>query len=153
MFQDPQRFISALREPMESQLARTRIALSEQVARQQPDYAEAEAALVQYAEADPEAKAYVRHMLLTHEAPAIWALEQGRQLAAQQRWGQVIQQHGSPEAFLAAHRQAAPAAPVAPPSAPPTPPGSLASVRSAGPRSGAAPWTGPTPLSQILGRR
>ena len=149
MFQDPQRFIAALREPMNAELARTRLALSETVARQQPDWQEAEAAIVQLAQSNPEAHAFIRNMLETHEAPAMWALAEGRKLLSEQRWGSVIQQYGSPEAYLAAQQQSAPAAlPVPSPSAPPTPPGSLASVRSAGPRTAA--WGGPTPFSEIL---
>lgn len=151
MFQDPERFIQAVRAPVEDQLVQTRIALSEQVARQQPDYAEAEEALVRYAQGDPEVLRVVQHALRTHPTPALWALEQGRQLIAQQKWGSVIQQYGSPEAYLAAQQPPPAPQPASPP--PPAPPASLASVRSAGPRSGAAPWAGPTPLANILGPR
>ncbi len=154
MFQDPQRFVQAVRAPLEEQLAVTRLAMSERVARMQPDYAEAEAALVSYVNANPQVQQQVAHALRSHPDPAGWALEQGRKLIMQQKWGPVVQQYGSPEAFMEAMRQQAapPAAPAAN-SAPPAPPASLASARSAGPRSGAPPWRGPTPLSQILGRR
>lgn len=154
MFQDPDRFIQAVRAPIEEQLVATRIAMSEQVARQQPDYSDAEAALVAYVEANPAVRPHVAKALREHPAPAMWALEQGRMLLAQQRWGQVIQQYGSPDAYLAAMQQQAPqpqpasTAPAAPP------PASLASVRSAGPRTAAPPaWSGPRPLSAILGTR
>lgn len=156
MFQDPQRFIERVRQPLEDQIVQTRVAMSEQLARQKPDYAEAEAAFLAWVEANPAERSRVVQEMRSQASPAEWAADVGRQIVAQQRWGQVIQQYGSPEAYLAAQQQAAPPvahAPVAQPSAPPTPPGSLASVRSAGPRSGAAPWTGPTPLSAILGRR
>lgn len=152
MFQDPDRFIQAVRAPIEEQLVQTRIAMSEQVARREPDYAEAEDALARYVQANPQVAAHVRDTLRSHPAPAMWALEQGRQLLAQQKWGQVIQQYGSPEAFIAAQRAAAAPPHVAPSPAPAAPPASLASVRSAGPRT-APTWIGPTPLSNILGTR
>lgn len=154
MFQDPDKFIQAVRAPLEEQLVVTRIAMSEQVARQQPDYAEAEAALVAYVEANPQLRPHVAKQLREHPAPAMWALEQGRALLAQQQWGQVIQQYGSPQAFLAAQQQQAPQPVATTAPAVPPPPASLASVRSAGPRNaGPAPWSGPKPLSAILGAR
>lgn len=156
MFQDPQRFLQAIQKPFEERLVETRIVMSEQVARQQPDYEQAESALMAYLESNPAAKAQAAQIVRSHPAPALWALEQGRAVLAQQKWGQVIQQYGSPEAYAEALRASqpapAPAQPVASPS-PAVPPASLASVRSAAPRSGAAPWTGPTPLSAILGPR
>lgn len=155
MFQDPQRFVEAIRAPFEAQLAQTRLAMSERVARQQPDYDAAVEALVHYAEANPQARGIISQTLNSHPDPAGWGYEQGRAILAQQRWGAVTQQYGSPEAYLAAQAQQQTAQqPVAQPAvpSPPTPPGSLASVRSAGPR-GAPVWNGPTPLSAILGRR
>ena len=156
MFQDPQRFVQAVRAPLEEQLVHTRLVMSEQVARTQPDYAEAEAALVSYVEANPQIKQQVAQALRAHPAPAMWALEQGRALLRQQQWGSVIRQYGSPEAYAEAMRAAQPVPPAAAPEpspSPPAPPGSLANVRAAGPRAGAPPWRGPTPLSAILGRR
>lgn len=155
MFQDPQRFLQAIQKPFEERLVETRIVMSEQVARQQPDYEQAESALMAYLDSNPAAKAQAAQIVRSHPAPALWALEQGRAVLAQQKWGQVIQQYGSPEAYAEALRASQPA-PVPAPSAAPSPavpPASLASVRSAAPRSGAAPWTGPTPLSAILGPR
>ena len=151
MFQDPQRFIQAVRAPLEDELVRTRLAMSEANARRESDFDEATNAFTQYVEANPQIKNAVASQLRSHPDPARWALEQGRALIAQERWGQVIQQYGSPEAFIAAQRPSQPA-PVAQPSAPPAPPASLASIRSAGPRT-APPWSGPTPLSSILGTR
>ena len=152
MFQDPQRFIQAVRAPIEEQLVQTRIALSEQAARREADYDQAIDALNRHVEqSPPEVRNHVAATLRQHPDPARWAVEQGRAILAQQNWGQVIQQYGSPDAFLAAQRAAAP--PVASHPSPPAPPASLASARSAGPRSGGAPWSGPTPLSQILGPR
>lgn len=148
MFQDPQRFIQAVQAPLQNEIVRTRIAMSEAAVRGEPDFEPAMAAFTQRVEADPQLRAVVSERLRSHPDPARWALEQGRALLAEQQWGQVIQQYGSPEAFLAAQRPPSP-----PPAPPPAPPASLASARSAGPRSGGAPWAGPTPLSQILGPR
>lgn len=150
MFQDPQRFIQAVRAPLEDQIVQTRLAMSEANARREADYEEAMGAFTQYVESNPHLKAAVRDALRSHPDPGRWAMEQGRALIAEQRWGQVVKQYGTPEAFLAAQRAAA-APPAAPSTAPVAPPGSLASVRSAGPRGGADGWT-PTPLSEILGR-
>ena len=151
IFQDPQRFIQAVRAPLEDELVRTRLAMSEANARRESDFDEATNAFAQYVEANPQIKGAIAGQLRSHPDPARWALEQGRALIAQERWGQVIQQYGSPEAYIAAQRPSQPA-PVAPPSAPPAPPASLASVRSAGPR-GVPTWSGPTPLSSIVGTR
>jgi hypothetical protein len=154
MFQDPDRFIQAVRAPLEEQLVMTRIAMSEQVARREPDYADAEAALTAYVEQNPAVRPHVAKALREHPAPAMWALEQGRMLLAQQRWGQVIQQYGSPDAYLAAVQQQQPPAPASRAPAAPPPPASLASVRSSGPRSsGLAPWSGPKSLFNTSGRR
>lgn len=152
MFQDPQRFIQAVRAPLEDQLVQTRLAMSEANARREPDFEDATAALAQYVESNPHLRDSVRQALRSHPDPARWAVEQGRALLAEQRWGQVVQQYGTPEAFLAAQQQQRAAAPIAQASAPPNPPGSLASVRSTGPR-GTPTWNGPTPLNAILGTR
>jgi hypothetical protein len=151
MFQDPQRFIQAVRAPLEDQLVQTRLAMSEANARREPDFEETTSAFHQYVEANPHLKDSVRQALRSHPDPARWAVEQGRALLAEQRWGSVVSQYGTPEAFLAAQQQQQATAPVAA-SVPATPPGSLASVRSAGPR-GVPQWNGPTPLSKIFGGR
>jgi hypothetical protein len=152
MFQDPQRFIQAVRAPLEDQLVQTRLAMSEANARREPDFEETTSAFHAYVEANPHLKDSVRQALRSHPDPARWAVEQGRALLAEQRWGSVVSQYGTPEAFLAAQHQQQAAAPIAQASAPPTPPGSLASVRSAGPR-GVPAWNGPTPISNIFGGR
>jgi hypothetical protein len=150
IFQDPRAFIGMMQQQQQEALLQTRIALSEALVRDKPDYAEAEAALTQYAQSSQKAALEVAQALRSHQAPALWAYEAGKALISRQQWSSVIQQYGSPEAYAAAQRAAAP--PPAPSSAPP-PPASLASARSAAPRTGAATFAGPTPLSSILGRR
>ena len=159
MFQDPAAFVQTLEQRMEQRALETRIATSEAIARQQPDYSDAEEALTAYAQSSPQAAQEVAQALRSHPAPAMWAYQAGKQLLAQQRWAPVMQQHTDPEAWIAseverriAERMQHQPAPTPAPSAAPPPP-SLASVRSAGPRSGAAAWTGPTPASAIWGRR
>jgi hypothetical protein len=157
MFQDPERFVQALAQRQEEALLQTRIATSEAIARQQPDYDAAEQALTAYAQSSPQAAREVADALRQHPAPAMWAYQAGRHLLSQQRWAPVMQQHGDPEAFINAEverrmadrmrTQPAPA-----PSAAPLPQ-SLASARSAGPRNIAPGFSGPTPMSAILGRR
>lgn len=156
MFQDPERFVQTLRQQQEEALIQTRLATSEAIARQQPDYDDAEAALTAYAQSSPQAAAEVAQALRSHPAPAMWAYQAGKQLLSQQRWAPVMQQHGDPEAFINAEverrlaERAAQAAPA--PSSVPLPQ-SLASARSAGPRNPAPAYRGPTPMSAILGRR
>lgn len=157
MFQDPNAFVQTLQRQQKEDLLQTRIATSEAIARQQfTDYADAEQALTAYAQSSPQAAAEVAQALGNHPAPAMWAYQAGKQLLAQQRWQPIIQQHGDPEAFIAAEverrlaerQQSAPQpAPVA------APPQSLVSARSAGPRNAAPPWNGPRPMPEILGRR
>lgn len=161
LFQNPEQFVQTLAQRQEEALLQTRLATSEAIARQQPDYSDAEAALEAYARSSPQAAAEVAQMLRQHPAPAMWAYQAGKHLLAQQRWQPVMQQHPDPDAFINAEverrlverMQQRPAAP-APSSVPqPPPPASLASVRSAGPRNGAGTWTGPTPIGNVLGRR
>jgi hypothetical protein len=157
MFQDPERFVQALAQRQEEALLQTRIATSEAIARQQPDYDAAEQALTAYAQSSPQAAQEVAAALRQHPAPAMWAYQAGKHLLSQQRWAPIMQQHGDPDAFINAEverrladrvrQQPAPA-----PSAAPLPQ-SLASARSAGPRNPAPAFTGPTPMSAILGRR
>jgi hypothetical protein len=148
MFQDPQRFIQAVRAPLEEQLLQTRWHLSEQVHGQQPDYNEAYAALLDLKNRDPAAAAVIDRAMRTHPDPGGWVLQQGRALLRQQKWGEVIQQYGSPDDFIAARQ---PAPPPANP-LPPAPPASLAAARSAATR--AAPVApGQRSISEILGRR
>lgn len=141
---------------LEQEMVRRTVALSEAIARQQPDYEDAEKALFEYAQANPQLRQQIGTTLATHATPAMWAYEQGKRLLAAQAWAPVQQQHASPDAFIKAEveRQVAErmARSPAPSSAPP-PPASLASARSAGPRVGPAAYTGPTPLTSILGRR
>ena len=157
LFQDPARFVEVMQKQQEEALLATRIATSEAMARQQPDYADAEAALTALAQSSPVAARQISEALRAHPAPAMWALEQGRKLIAQQRWQPLMQQHQDPDAWINAEverrmSERMASAP-APSSVPHAPPASLASVRSSAPRSGAAPWSGPTPMSAIVGRR
>lgn len=159
LFQDPERFVATLTQQHEEALMQTRIAASEAVARQQPDYDAAEQALEAYAASSPAARMVVARTLRAHPAPAMWAYQAGKHLLAQQKWAPVVSQHSDPEAYIAAEverrmaAQRAAAPTPAPSSVPQPPPASLASVRSAGPRNGAGAWKGPTPIASILGRR
>lgn len=152
MFSAPDKFVERVQAPLRKQVADMQLLVGEMIARQQPDYAAAEQAVFEMLDADPQAKAQVAAFVQANpmQAPQ-WVLHKGRELLAQKQWGPVIQQYGSPEAFIAAQRPSQPA-PVAQPSAPPAPPASLASIRSAGPRTAPA-WSGPTPLRNILGTR
>lgn len=155
MFQDPERFVQTLRQQQEEALIQTRLATSEAIARQQPDYDDAEAELTAYAQSSPQAAAEVAQALRSHPAPAMWAYQAGKQLLSQQRWAPVMQQHGDPEAFINAEverRYAERVASAPAPSSVPLPQ-SLASARAAGPRNPAPAYRGPTPMSAILGRR
>jgi hypothetical protein len=157
MFSDPQRFVATLRQQQEEQLIQTRLATSEAIARQQPDYAAAEEALSEYYQQSPQAAAEVAHMLRTHAAPAMWAYEAGKALMKQKRWLPVVQQHDDPEAWINAEverrvSERIAQAPAPAPSSAPLPQ-SLAAARSAGPRTLVPAFNGPTPISQILKRR
>lgn len=158
MFQDPERFVQQLAQRQEEALLQTRIVTSEAIARQQPDYDKAEQALTAYAQSSPQAAQEVAQALRSHPAPAMWAYQAGKHLLAQQRWAPLMQQHSDPDAWINAEverrlaERAAQAAPAPAPSSAPLPQ-SLASARAAGPRNPAPAFRGPTPLSQILGRR
>ncbi len=146
VFQDPQRFVQALAQRQEEALLQTRIATSEAVARQQPDYADAEAALTAYAQSSQAAAQEVARMLRSHPAPAIWAYQAGKHLMAQRP--EAIEQRIEAEVQRRLSERAPP--PPAPSSAPPPPPASLASARSAVPR---AQWNGPAPTRAIFGAK
>lgn len=158
MFQAPEQFVETLQQRFEEQLLATRLATSEALAKQQPDYDAAEQALEAYAKSSPQAAAEVAQMLRSHPAPAMWAYQAGKHLLAQQRWQPIMQQHSDPEAFIAAEverrlqerMQQQPAQPAQSPA--PRLPTSLASARAAAPRNGPG-WVGPTPLTDILGQR
>ena len=157
MFQDPERFVATLRQQQEEALIQTRLATSEAIARQQPDYDAAEQALTAYAQSSPQAAQEVAQALRAHPAPAMWAYQAGKQLLSQQRWAPLMQQHSDPEAWINAEverrlAERAAQAPAPAPSAAPLPQ-SLASARAAGPRNPAPAYRGPTPMSAILGRR
>jgi hypothetical protein len=160
---DPEAFVKGVREQAvneaEERMFQTRLALSEAVARKEPDYEEAERALEAFAATSPDARAEVAKMLRTHPAPAMWALQAGRQLLAANRWTPVMQQHSDPEAYINAEverrlqeRMSAAAAPQPAPSAPPNLPVSLAGARNTAPRSGPG-WAGPPSTQQLFGRR
>jgi hypothetical protein len=157
MFQDPEKFVAALQQRQEEQLLTTRIATSEAMARQQPDYDAAEQALTAYAQSSPQAEEEVRAKLRSHPAPAMWAYQAGKHLLSQQRWQPIMQQHSDPEAYIAAEverrlqERQAEQQPVTQAPAPPRLPTSLATTRAAGPRTGPG-WAGPTPLNNVFGR-
>jgi len=158
MFQDPERFVAALQQRQEEQLLATRIATSEAMARQQPDYDAAEQALTAYAQSSQQAAAEVAAKLRSHPAPAMWAYQAGKQLLSQHRWQPIMQQHSDPEAFIAAEverrlQEKLAEQQAARPAAAPAPrlPTSLASAGSVAPRSGPG-WAGPTPLTNVFGR-
>ena len=158
MFADPQGYHRHQQQMFEQQLLDQRLALSEAMVAEKTDYPQAEAALVAYAQSHPQRAAEVRQMLRGSRVPALDAYRAGKELLAREAWGSVTQQYTSPDAYIEAERQkwladsqqqlARPATS----SAPPAPPASLASARSAGPRSGAAPWVGPRPPEAIWGR-
>lgn len=158
MFQDPERFVAALQQRQEEQLLATRIATSEAMARQQPDYDAAEQALTAYAQSSQQAAAEVAAKLRSHPAPAMWAYQAGKHLLSQHRWQPIMQQHSDPEAFIAAEverrlQEKLAEQQAARPAAAPAPrlPTSLASATSVAPRSGPG-WAGPTPLTNVFGR-
>lgn len=143
IFQDPKAFVATMQRQQEEALLQTRIAASEAIARQKPDYEAAEQALTAYAQSSPRAAAEVAQALRSHALPAVWAYEAGKQLLAQR-----------PEAIEAriaaeVERRIAERAPApVSSSAPPRLPGTLADVRSAGPRASAQAQTF-TPLDDI----
>jgi hypothetical protein len=143
VFQDPKRFVEVMAQRQEEALLQTRIATSEAVARQQPDYDAAEQALTAYAQSSPRAAAEVAAALRAHPAPAMWAYQAGKQLLAQ-----------SPEAIEAriaaeVERRIAARAPASSSAPPPRLPGTVADVRSAGQRTTAASQIG-SPLEDIV---
>lgn len=148
---------TALMARVQQEMVNRSLATTEAIAKAQPDYEEAVSAMEQIASVNPAARQYIAQQLNAQPAPALWAYEEGKKLLAQQKWAPVVQQHADPEAYVAAEverRLAERAAQMPAPSpAPQPPPASLASARSAGPRSGPGKWTGPTPTTQIWGRR
>ena len=155
MFQDPDAYVQYQEQRQQQALLQTRFALSEFQARQLPDFAEAEAAVLAAAAADQREAARIGQAMYAHPAPALWAYEEGKRLIAQQRWAPIVQQHADPEAYIAAEierRVAERQAPTPAPSAAPRLPTSLATARAAAPRSGPG-WAGPSPLTDILGPR
>lgn len=159
---DPEAFVKGVREQAvseaEERMFQTRLALSEAVARREPDYEEAERALEAFAATSPDARAEIAKTLRTHPAPAMWALQAGRQLIAAQRWTPVMQQHSDPEAYINAEverrlqERMAATPPQPAPSALPNLPVSLAGARNTAPRSGPG-WSGPPSTQQLFGRR
>lgn len=158
MFQDPDRFVQTLQQRQEEAMLATRIATSEAMARQQPDYDAAEQALSAYAQTSPAAAAEVARMLRTHPAPAMWAYQAGKHILSLQKWQPLMQQHADPDAYINAEieRRMSERQAQQPTSPEPTPPArlptSLAGARNTAPRSGPA-WSGPRPLNAILGQR
>lgn len=120
--------------PLAEQAVQQRLALSREfVASQASDYAQAEQALAEFVQANPQYGAHVAQTLRSHPNPAKWALEQGRALIRQRQWAPVIQAHASPDEFVAQR------APQSPPPAPPAPsnplPASLATARASSART------------------
>lgn len=160
LFQDPERFVQTFEQRQQSALLETRIAISEAGARQQyADYEQALAALDAYARSGARQQAEVAQLTSTDPAPAYAAYRAGKALLAQQRWQPVMQQHGDPDAFIAAEVERRVAERIAQQPEQPDPinpaprlPTSLAGARASGPRSGPA-WNGPPPLDAILGQR
>jgi hypothetical protein len=146
-----------LMQRQEEALLHTRLAISEAMAKQLPEFDAAVQALDEFANADPRNKEAVRQQMRSQPVPAQWAYEFGKQIMARQKWQPVMQQHADPDAYINAEveRRLAERANTrpAPSSAPPAPPVSLASARSAAPRSGQASWTGPAPPEAVWGRR
>lgn len=160
LFQDPDGFVRQVQQSQEQALRETRIALSEAMVRQQfPDYPDAEAALERYALSSPAAREEVARLLNSHPAPAMVAYQAGKHLLAQQQWQPLMQQHKTPDAFIAAEverrvqeRLAEQAQQSVPTSPAPRLPTSLAGARASQGRS-ASNYAGPPDLSEILGPR
>lgn len=146
LFQDPARFVQSLRQQQEEALLATRLETSAAIARQQPDYEQAEAALAEYAQSSPAAAREVAQALRAHPAPALWAYQVGKKLLEQRPESIEARINAEVERRLAERMQQQPA----PSPAPPPPPASLASVRSAAPRT---QWAGPAPTTAIFGRQ
>lgn len=146
LFQDPARFVQSLRQQQEEALLVTRLEMSAAIARQQPDYDQAEAALAEYAQSSPAAAREVRDALRAAPAPALWAYQAGKKLLEQRPESIEARINAEVERRMAERMQQQPATS----SAPPPPPASLASVRSAAPR---AQWAGPAPTNAIFGRQ
>lgn len=146
IFQDPRRFVQTLQQQTEEALLATRLETSVAIARQNPDYADAEAALTAYAQSSPAAAQEVAKVLRSHPAPALWAYQAGKQLLAQRPEAIEARINAEVERRLAERAAAQPA----PSSAPPPPPASLASARSAAPRR---QWSGPVPSKAIFGAK
>jgi hypothetical protein len=159
LFQDPDGFVRQVQQSHEQALRDTRIALSEAMVRQQfPDYPDAEAALERYALSSPAAREEVARLLNSHPAPAMVAYQAGKHLLAQQQWQPLMQQHKTPDAFIAAEverrvqEKLAEQAQQSVPSNPARLPASLAGARASQGRT-ASNYAGPPALSEILGPR
>jgi hypothetical protein len=148
IFQDPRAFVGMLQQRQEEQLLATRLALSEALVRDKPDYADAEAALHEYARSSERAAVEVAQALRSHHAPALWAYEAGKKLLSMKPETIEARINAEVERRYAERVAQSPA-----PSSAPPPPASLASARSAGPRVATSTFAGPTPLTSILGRR
>ncbi len=159
LLDDPRQFVGQevrqAVQTVEQQAFQRHIAMSRSfVAAQAPDYEQAEAALSEYVQRNPQFAPHVGQALRYHPNPAQWALEQGRALLRQQRWAEVMAQHPDPDAFVASRVPAQPEPEERDELPPPRSlPVSLASARSAGAPRSASAWSGPTPLSSIIGPR
>lgn len=155
MFQEPERFVQTLQQRQDEAMLQTRIAMSEAVARQQPDYDEAAKAVEAYARSHPKRGQEVAAEIRGHAAPALWALDFGRKILAHQKWQPIQQQYATPEAYAEAQREqwmAERTQPAPSPAPPSPPPASLSGARSASPRAQST-WTGPRPTGAVWGRR
>lgn len=159
LLDDPSQFVGQqvrqAVQTVEQQAFQRHIAMSRSfVAAQAADYEQAEAALNEYVARNPQFGPHVGQALRNHPNPAQWALEQGRALLRQQRWAEVMAAHADPDAFVASRAPARPEIEERdelPPSR--SLPVSLASARSAGAPRSASAWSGPAPLSSIIGPR
>lgn len=161
MFSDPDRYNAEMVRYQDARFAiweqqrqKRELMHAEYRARQEyPDFDEALAELEQYARRTPFAAQEVAALLAEQVDPAGWAYQQGKLLREQRRFEEIVRQHGSLEAYERSLTARSPQpAPTPAPSAAPLPQ-SLASARSAGPRNLAPAFSGPTPMSAILGRR
>lgn len=151
---DPEGALAYERQQRAMELYETRVILSEELMSQKPDYADAKAAFIEAANADPT----LAQKLVRHPMPAKFVYEEGKRIAALREIGpdpatyrEQLRQQLREE--LLAEMQAHP--PSQPSSAPRAPaPKSLAGTTSSVPRDQQgryAPRSGPASLDELLG--
>jgi hypothetical protein len=158
MFSDPDRYHAGMIQyqhsiaaAMQAQWQQQQFAQAEAYARRQwPDFDEVLEVVEQERARDPAFRQTLAMELLRSPDPAGVAYQRGKELLARQRWQPVMQQHGDPEAFIAAEVERRLAErgqqPAHSSSSTTLPPASLASVRSVGAPRAVNTYAGPKPL-------